>query len=107
MTDLEAFRPPLMLEMWTFFHFDPTIVIDITSSESLKIKSIEAYGSQFTPSNDGPVTFLSKPEFIQQVMERDGAMGMKIGVRYGEGFIHRGPIGITNPLKNLQLGAWR
>lgn len=78
----------------------PDFYIDITSTFKTKMNAIKAFTSQvWVPgiSNpDGPVTRLSRPEFLEELEARAIYFGTQIGVRYAEAFYSIEPIGFKN-----------
>jgi bacillithiol biosynthesis deacetylase BshB1 len=79
--------------------------VDISSTFQKKMDSIKAYASQvWVPgisSPDGPVTRLSRPEFLEEIEARCISNGIKIGCRYAEAFSSVEPLGIENLSKFL------
>ena len=95
----QKWRPKYFLQyMQDWFH-EPDILIDISDVFEQRMKSIEAYSTQFyntTTGNDGPQTYISTPDFIDSVIARARMLGKRIGVKYAEGFISEKKIGIRN-----------
>lgn len=81
----------------------PDFVVDITGFEGKKRAAIEAYRSQFGPA-DGAGGFaagdpkaaggLVTPEFPKLMMEIAAHYGFLIGVKYGEPFYTKEPLGL-------------
>lgn len=65
----------------------PAFVLDISDYWDTKLKSIEAYESQFITGRDG--------SFLQQLRDEASYWGKTIGVQYGEPFHCREPIGLS------------
>jgi N-acetylglucosamine malate deacetylase 1 len=78
----------------------PDFYVDITSSFETKMNAIKAFTSQVwvpgVSDPDGPVTRLSRPEFLEELEARAVYFGTQIGVRYAEAFYSVEPIGIKN-----------
>jgi N-acetylglucosamine malate deacetylase 1 len=75
----------------------PDIVVDITPYFDKKMDSIKAFSSQFyDPNSKEPVTPISTKDFLDFVESRSLHFGRTIGVRYGEGFTIKRPIGIKD-----------
>lgn len=74
--------------------------VDVSDSFEDKMNSIKAYSSQvFVPGEsdpDGPVTRLSRPEFLEEIESRSIYFGALIGVRYAEAFLSVEPIALDN-----------
>jgi len=69
----------------------PAFILDITEQWPAKANSIDAYRSQFVtgrPSNP--------PPFVERLREDAAFWGRAIGVRYGEPFASKEPIGMKN-----------
>jgi bacillithiol biosynthesis deacetylase BshB1 len=92
-------RPKYVLHyMQDWFH-EPDILIDISEVFEQRMKSIEAYGTQFFPGgvdNKEPQTYISSPDFLDSVIARARMLGKRIGVKYAEGFVSEKKIGIRN-----------
>lgn len=86
-----------------FYHYiqdrylTPDFVVDITPFYDIKIKSIEAFKSQFNSASKGePQTYISSPEFWEFISARAQEFGHAAGFKYGEGFIKSKQIGIKS-----------
>ncbi len=89
-------RPKYVFKYIQDRFLEPDFVVDISSVHDRKIQAIEAFSTQFfTPkSGDGPVTYISTPDFLDSVIYRSKMMGKMVGVAYAEGFISSKKIGI-------------
>lgn len=78
----------------------PDFYVDITSTFEKKMDAIKAYTSQvWVPGisdPNGPVTRLSRPEFLEELEARAVYFGTQIGVRYAEAFYSIEPLGFKN-----------
>lgn len=102
----ERWRPKYVLHYIQDWYHEPHIVIDITDVFEQRMKSIEAYSTQFyNPDNasEGVQTYISSPDFLDSVISRARMMGKKIGVKYGEGFTSEKQIGLKNLDSLLQI----
>ena len=68
----------------------PAFVLDISDYWERKRAAIECYRSQFI---DGRPQ--EPPTFLDQLRDQAAALGWSIGVRYGEAFASREPIGLS------------
>lgn len=68
----------------------PSFVVDISDEWPQKRASLEAYQSQFVTGREA-----ISPSFIDQLEINAAAWGQRIGVRYGEPYASREPIGLT------------
>ena len=92
-------RPKYFFQYIQDWYHEPDILIDISDVFEQRMKSIEAYSTQFytTENNTGePQTYISTPDFLDSVIARARIFGKRIGVRFAEGFISDKKIGIKN-----------
>ncbi|MDP4262955.1 MAG: bacillithiol biosynthesis deacetylase BshB1 [Bacteroidota bacterium] len=92
-------RPKYYLQYMQDWYHEPDLLIDISNVFEQRMKSIEAYGTQFhTSAGDagGPQTYISTPDFLESVIARARMLGKRIGVKYAEGFITEKKIGIKS-----------
>lgn len=84
----EPWRPKKLFNYIQDQYIEPDFIIDISSVIDTKMKSIEAYRSQFkSDENDGPSTYISSENYVEKVKYRNALLGKKIGVKFGEGFL--------------------
>ena len=95
-----AFRPRKLayaVTMTETNEIPPTFVVDVTATFEIKMKAIRAFASQFTPPAGETVTLPF--DSFQDAVELAGRRhGQRIGVRYGEGFVTREPVAVTDLL---------
>jgi len=72
-------------------HATPAFVLDISEQWERKRESIACYHSQFVLGREQ-----LDPSFLQQLETESAYWGKSIGVRYGEPFASREPIGLTD-----------
>lgn len=92
-------RPKYVLHYMQDWYHEPDILIDISDVFEQRMKSIEAYGTQFNSGAAGdsePQTYISTPDFLDSVIARARMLGKRIGVKYAEGFISEKKIGLRN-----------
>ncbi|MFM7645835.1 MAG: bacillithiol biosynthesis deacetylase BshB1 [Sphingomonadales bacterium] len=95
----QRWRPAYVFHYIQDRYLEPDVVVDISDCFEQKMRSIEAYRSQFhDPSNASgePQTYISSPGFLQGIVSRASLMGKKIGVAYAEGFLSVKKIGINS-----------
>jgi bacillithiol biosynthesis deacetylase BshB1 len=78
----------------------PSFVVDITPVWETKLRAIEAYESQWTPTPDEPLK-LPLDLYRERVELAGRRHGQRIGVTYGEGFVIREPL-VVDDLLALQ-----
>ncbi|MEM9052893.1 MAG: bacillithiol biosynthesis deacetylase BshB1 [Bacteroidota bacterium] len=98
----EAWRPKAVYHAIQDRYIEPDFIVDITEEWPQKVKSIEAFESQFFigKKDDEPETPISSPEFMSFLESRARDFGRTIGVKYGEGFTAERTIGV-NDLNDL------
>jgi len=99
-------RPQHVAHFEEVLPFVPTLVVDVSDVWEQRMRAMQAYASQFfNPgyTSEEPETFVSNRSFFEWVDARARAHGHTIGVRYGEAFQYRGPIGTDNLLRVLQM----
>lgn len=92
-------RPKYFLQYMQDWYHEPDLLIDISDVFEQRMKSIEAYSTQFhTPISEGggSQTYISTPDFLESIIARARMLGKRIGVKYAEGFITEKKIGIKS-----------
>ena len=93
----QAWRPKRIYHMIQDRFSEPDFVIDISQEIDQKLASIEAYTSQFYSKNtQNDLTYISNPEFWEQIKSRSKMLGKRIGVSHGEGFHCENTIGLED-----------
>lgn len=96
----QKWRPKYFLQYMQDWYHEPDLLIDISEVFEQRMKSIEAYSTQFhtaaTDATSGPQTYISTPDFLDSVIARARMLGKRIGVKYAEGFITEKKIGLRN-----------
>lgn len=93
----QKWRPKLLLHYIQDRFYEPDIIIDVTDEWEQRMQSVRAYKTQFhDPNSTEPQSYLSNPDFLEALSARARLLGKRIGVKYGEGFLSKKNIGITN-----------
>lgn len=95
----QRWRPAYLLHYIQDWYHEPDLLVDISESFDQRMKSIEAYTTQFHTSAEGvagPQTYISTPDFLESIVARARMFGKRIGVKYAEGFISEKKIGIRS-----------
>lgn len=97
----EAFRPRLLLQLIQDQYIQPDIIVDVSDHWGIKVRSIQAYSSQFfskdyQSAEDEPETYISQPDFMVYIDGRARELGKYIGAKYGEGFTCRRLLGVED-----------
>jgi bacillithiol biosynthesis deacetylase BshB1 len=102
----QKWRPKYFLQYIQDWYHEPDLIVDISDVFEQRMKSIQAYTTQFYTSEnstEGPQTYISTPDFLDSVIARARMLGKRIGVKYGEGFLSEKKIGISNLDALLQI----
>lgn len=129
----EKWRPKYVLHYIQDWYHEPDLLIDVSPVFEQKMRSIEAYTTQFyvpqerrregggegqrerrgegaaaneakeVAGDEGLQTYISTPDFLESVVARARMLGKKIGVKYAEGFLSDKKIGIRNLDALLQV----
>ncbi len=104
-SDHPAFRPRKVVFYLTHHRYReprPSFIVDITSTFDRKIEAVKAHRSQFhDPDSAEPETFISRPDFLEEVEAQSRHYGSLIGARYGEPFVVREYLSIDDPLAHF------
>jgi len=95
----QRWRPSYVLHYIQDWYHEPDLLIDISDVFEQRMRSIEAYTTQFHNTADKskePQTYISTPDFLESVIARARMFGKRIGVKYAEGFISEKKIGIRS-----------
>ncbi|WP_109300147.1 bacillithiol biosynthesis deacetylase BshB1 [Aquimarina sp. AU474] len=83
----EAWRPKHVYHYIQWKNLTPDFVVDISGHMDQKMKSVEAYESQFYDAGSKePSTPISSKNFLDSIQYRAADLGRIIGVQYAEGF---------------------
>jgi bacillithiol biosynthesis deacetylase BshB1 len=102
----QKWRPKYYLQYLQDWYHEPDLLIDISDVFEQRMKSIEAYTTQFRTAGsntEGPQTYISNPDFLDSVIARARSLGKRIGVKFAEGFISEKMIGIKNLDSLIQI----
>jgi bacillithiol biosynthesis deacetylase BshB1 len=78
-------------------YIDPQFIVDITPVFEKKMAAVKAYKTQFHNDEiEGPETYISRPGFLEFIVNRCKIFGKRIGVEYAEGFVTKKDIGIKS-----------
>lgn len=72
-------------------HATPQFVMDITDQWEAKLEAVRCYHSQFIKGREH-----LDPSFLDQLKDEAAYWGKSIGVKYGEPYASREPIGMSN-----------
>ncbi len=82
----------------------PTLIVDVSDYQEIKMQSVSAYRSQFFNPMPDDYRFIGTADYLQMIEARGAYYGAMIQARYGEPFIARSPLKIFDPLACLSGG---
>ena len=104
-SDHEPWQPLQLIYHMEFQDVRPSFVVDISEQFERKIKTIEAYSTQFyTDSNQNEKTLIGSHRFRELMISRFKYYGNLINCDYGEPYILDETLRIDDPLKNKLEG---
>ena len=89
----EPFHPQRIFNYYCVhlkMHAQPQFVLDISDCWETKLESLQCYHSQFVKGREQV-----SPSFLQRLTDEAAYWGKSIGVKYGEPFTSREPLGLT------------
>lgn len=98
-------RPLRVLYYMTHYEFTPSFIVDISDTWEKKLRSIEAYRSQFAVDGapkDEEGTFISSGHFYNRIEARARYYGSRIAVEFGEPFFQREAVRIDDPMSQTR-----
>jgi N-acetylglucosamine malate deacetylase 1 len=100
-TGQEPHRPAELVYYMSSWEFEPSFIVDVSNVIEEKRRAIQAYGTQvYNPSSDGdgPPTFISSEHYQGLLFSRMAHYGHLIGKTYGEPFLIRGYLEVSDLL---------
>lgn len=99
-SDRPTRRPRRLYHFMGHLPFDPTFVVDIGSVWEEKVRLVRSYATQLAPADAGDrgEHFLFGADILARMETKARTYGERIGVRYGEPFLHLGPLPCLDPL---------
>jgi len=82
----------------------PSLVVDVSAVWERRLEALKLHKSQLDPGR-GPATYLTRPGFLEEIEARARGWGASIGVRYGEAYRQRGPVGVHDARTLLATDA--
>jgi len=95
----EPWRPSHVIHYMQDRPFEPSFIMDVSTTFDKRLASIQAFGTQFNVKNptDEPATYISSPRFFEQIAGRARFYGHMIGSEFGEPFLyHKGAIPLNS-----------
>lgn len=103
----EAHRPAAVFSYMQHDPFEPSFIVDVSSTWEVKLEALAAHGSQLHQPGqlrEEPQTKVASPEFRQAVAGRARHFGLLAGAAYGEPFWSRLPLAVADPMSLLPKG---
>ena len=103
-------RPEAMLFQLSRYVARPSLIVDISEQFATKARAVTCYASQLhrpasaeaPPASDSePETYLSRSDFLAAWEGRHRYYGRMIGAEFGEAYLMRNPVPITDPMTLL------
>jgi len=96
----EAKRPPRLLHFAGHVPFEATFVVPIDEVFERKLEVIRCYVSQLSEQSaqDDGSHLLFGADILQRAQTKARYWGERIGCRFGEPLLHRGPLALEDPL---------
>jgi bacillithiol biosynthesis deacetylase BshB1 len=91
----QPYKPDRLYYYMIHHPFQPSFVVDISEEWDQKMAVLRVYQSQFQFKDDEMETAISQPEFMQFVKARAVWFGAMIGANYGEPFLVKGPVPLS------------
>lgn len=93
----ERWRPGKVLHYIQDYYRTPDIVVDITEFQSLKMKVILQFASQFyDPDSPEPSSPISGKDFLDFIEAKARVLGRYIHTEFAEGFESQRPLGVDD-----------
>jgi bacillithiol biosynthesis deacetylase BshB1 len=98
----KPYRPRKIFGYMQSFQYrqEPSFYIDISDTFTIKIEASKAHASQIyipgVSKDEGPVTRLYVPDFLEKLEARARYFGSLIGVKYAEAFLSVEPVGLRS-----------
>ena len=105
-----AHRPEAMLFQLSRYVARPSLIVDISEQFATKARAVACYASQLhrpaaadgpPDANGEPETYLSRSDFLAAWEGRHRYYGRMIGAEFGEAYLMRNPVPITDPMSLL------
>lgn len=95
----KSWRPAYVLHYLQDYYHTPSFVVDISDVIDQKVAAIKCYSSQFYSkdyNSNEPQTYISSPEFLNNIISRTAQFGKIIGVGHAEAFVSRKLVGLKS-----------
>ncbi|SHK35144.1 bacillithiol biosynthesis deacetylase BshB1 [Anaerobranca californiensis DSM 14826] len=92
----ERFRPQKIYHFFLPKYIKPSLIVDVTSSFSIKMEALKAHESQFFSRDKGLPTNVNREDVFDRIETSAKYHGQTIGVKYGEPLYYSGVLGIEN-----------
>jgi bacillithiol biosynthesis deacetylase BshB1 len=103
----EPHRPAAVFSYMQHDPFEPSFIVDVSSTWEVKLEALAAYGSQLHQPGgvrDEPQTKVASAEFRQALEGRARHFGLLVGAAHGEPFSSRLPLAVADPMSLLPKG---
>lgn len=103
----EPHRPAAVFSYMQHDAFEPSLVVDVSTTWERKLAALAAYGSQLHQPGqhrDEPLTKVASPEYSAAVEGRARHFGQLISAEFGEPFLSQLPLAVTDLMSLLPGG---
>ncbi len=104
---LPPHRPDAILHYLGHLEPPPTFVIDVSDVWERRRELVSCYASQLgRPSDGGPATNLSSPDFMRRYEARFAYWGARVGAAWAEPYVAERVIALDDPVSALRKRGW-
>jgi len=90
-------RPEKLVYYMCHYEFEPSFIVDVTEQHERKMEAILCFKSQVhNPNYPGEQTLISSAEYLESIEVRSRYYGELIGRKYGEPFLVREMLEVTD-----------
>ncbi len=100
----EPHRPRKIIYCTLYYDVRPTFVVDISAQFERRMQALLAYHSQYDDQEAGKDLFPSQADLRQRVEALARFYGMMVGVKYGEPFLLKEMLLVSDPIAELCRG---
>ncbi|MBL7190616.1 bacillithiol biosynthesis deacetylase BshB1 [bacterium] len=106
-TGSQPHKPSQIFQYFLAWEYQFSFIIDVSREFARRLEAIKCYASQFHRENDETEsqTLLSRPDFLDWIVNRARYYGNRIGVEYGEPFLSPGVMKASD-LTKLKVGPF-
>ena len=100
----EPHRPKKIIYCTLYYDVRPSFVVDISEQFERRLQALFAYHSQYDDQEEGKDLFPAQADLRQRVESLARFYGMMVGVKYGEPFLLREVLLVSDPIAEICRG---